>query len=264
MSVELIPQDLPEDTPDEKRLPLWDHVGEFRDRLINCAIALFVATACGYFLRFRLWDLAKRPLRIAAPDLLAPFTYTDLAEPFISMMRLSFWASVFVISPYLFYQVWAFVKPALRERERRMAVIFTTVTSACFIAGAVFAYFVAFPILASVLLDEAVLAGLRPNLKPTEYLNLFLCVVIGTGVSFEAPVLFYFLARFGLVSSRAMLKYWREASVAILAASAFLTPGDLIATTIMFGGVLLTLYFVSAGVVWLVERSSAANPTSEI
>ena len=264
MKVELVPQDLPEDPPDEKRLPLWDHVGEFRDRLINCAIALFVATACGYFLRFRLWDLAKRPLRVAAPDLLAPFTYTDLAEPFISMMRLSFWASVFVISPYLFYQVWAFVKPALRERERRMAVIFTTVTSACFIAGAVFAYFVAFPILASVLLDEAVLAGLRPNLKPTEYLNLFLCVVIGTGVSFEAPVLFYFLARFGLVSSGAMLKYWREASVAILAASAFLTPGDLIATTIMFGGVLLTLYFVSAGVVWLVERSAAADPTSEI
>jgi len=264
VSVELIPQDLPDTLPDEKRLPLWDHVGEFRDRLINCAIALFLTTACGYFLRFRLWDLAKRPLLSAAPGMVSPFTYTDLAEPFISMMRLSFWASVFVISPYLFYQVWGFVKPALRERERSLAVIFTAVTSACFIAGAVFAYFVAFPVLASVLLDEAVLAGLRPNLKPTEYLNLFLCIVIGTGVSFEAPVLFYFLARFGLVSSGAMLKYWRESMVAILAASAFLTPGDLIATTIMFGGVLLGLYFLSAGVVWLVERSASANPASEV
>ena len=260
MRVELIPQDLPDDSPGEKRLPLWDHVGEFRDRLINCAIALFLATACGYFLRFRLWDWAKRPLRLAAPELISPFAYTDLAEPFMSMMRLSFWASVFVISPYLFYQVWAFVKPALRERERRMAVVFTAATSACFISGAVFAYFVAFPVLANVLLDEAVLAGLRPNLKPTEYLNLFLCIVIGTGISFEAPVLFYFLARFGLVSSRAMLKYWRESTVAILAASAFLTPGDLIATTILFGGVLLGLYFLSTGVVWLVERSAPSTP----
>ena len=261
MSVELIPQDLPDDLPEEKRLPLWDHVGEFRDRLINCAIALFVATACGYFLRFRLWDLAQRPLRVAAPTLESAFTYTDLAEPFISMMRLSFWTSVFAISPYLFYQVWAFVRPALRERERRMAVVFTAATSVCFVAGAVFAYFVVFPVLSNILiglLDEAVRAGLRPNLKPTEYLNLFLCVVVGTGISFEAPVLFYFLARFGLVSSRAMIRYWRESTVAILAASAFLTPGDLIATTILFGVVLLGLYFVSTGVVWLVERQSRA------
>ncbi len=253
MKVELIPEVLPE----EKRLPLWDHVGELRDRLINSALALFAATACGYFLRFRLWDLAKRPLLRTAPGLLSPFAYTDLAEPFFSMMRLSFWASVFVISPYLFYQIWAFVKPALHERERRMAVTFTAVTSACFVAGAVFAYFVAFPVLTGILMDEAVRAGLRPNLRPNEYLNLFLCTVLGTGVSFEAPVLFYFLARFGLVSSRSMLKYWRESMVAILAASAFLTPGDVIATTILFGVVLLGLYFISAGVVWLVECSSA-------
>jgi sec-independent protein translocase protein TatC len=260
MSVELIPEVL----PDDKRVPLWDHIGELRDRLINAALALFGATACGYFLRFRLWDLAKRPLLLASPGLVSPFAYTDLAEPFMSMMRLSFWASVFVISPYLFYQVWAFVKPALRERERQMAVTFTAVTSACFIAGAVFAYFVAFPILTNILMDEAVQAGLRPNLRPNEYLNLFLCTVLGTGVSFEAPVLFYFLARFGIVSSRAMLKYWREATVAILFASAFLTPGDVIATTILFGVVLLGLYFISAGVVWLVERSYAEPLASEV
>ncbi|MEK7233247.1 MAG: twin-arginine translocase subunit TatC [Elusimicrobiota bacterium] len=252
MSAELIAEDLPE----EKRLPLWDHIGELRDRLVNCAIALFLATACGYFLRFRLWDLAKRPLLRCVPEMISPFAYTGLAEPFMSMMRLSFWASVFVISPYLFYQLWAFVRPALRERERRMAVTFTSATSACFIAGAVFAYFTAFPVLTRILIDEAVQAGLRPNLKPAEYLNLFLFTVLGTGVVFEAPVLFYFLARFGLVRSRPMLRYWRESSVAIFATSAFLTPGDVIATTILFGVVLLGLYCVSTGVVWLVERSS--------
>lgn len=255
MSVELIPEEL----PDEKRLPLWDHVGELRDRLINSALALFAATACGYFLRFRLWELAKSPL-LTAPAMGAaaePFAYTDLSEPFFSMMRLSFWASVFVISPYLFYQVWAFVRPALHERERKMAVVFVTVTSACFIAGAVFAYFVAFPVLSSLLLDEAVRAGLRANLRPNEYLNLFLATVLGTGITFEAPVLFYFLARFELVSSSAMLRYWRESTVAMLAAAALLTPGDLLATTVLFGGILLALYFISAGVVWLVERSRA-------
>ena len=100
-------------------------------------------------------------------------------------------------------------------------------------------------------------AGLRPNLRPTEYLDLLLYTVLGTGIAFEAPVLFYFLGRFGLVSSRQMLKYWRESSVVILGASAFLTPGDVIATTSLFGVVLLGLYFLSTGVVWLVERRAA-------
>jgi|CXWL01.1.fsa_nt_gi sec-independent protein translocase protein TatC len=262
MSMELIPEILPED----KMQPLWSHIGELRDRLLNCVLALFAATAAGYFLRFRLWELAKRPFlksisthAAASGDLflLEPFAYTDLSEPFFSMMRLSFWASVFVISPYLFYQIWAFVRPALHERERRMATAFVTATSVCFMAGAVFAYFIAFPILADVLMDEAVKAGLRANLRPNEYLNLFLYTVLGTGISFEAPVLFYFLGRFGLVSSRSMLKYWRESTVAILAASAFLTPGDVFATTILFGVVLLGLYFLSAGVVFLVERRAS-------
>lgn len=252
MTVELIPEVL----PDEKTLPLWEHVGELRDRLINSALALFAATACGYFLRFRLWDLAKRPLLARPPfGTASPFAYTDLAEPFFSMLRLSFWAAVFAVSPYLFYQIWAFVKPALHERERRMAVAFTTATSACFIAGAAFAYFIAFPILTTILMEEAVRANLRPNLRPNEYLDLFLCTVLGTGITFEAPVLSYFLARFGLVSSRSMLKYWRESMVAMLCVAAFLTPGDVIATTVLFGVVLLGLYFLSAGVVRLVERS---------
>lgn len=250
--------------PEDKRLSLWGHLNELRSRMINCAFALLASTACGYFLRFRLWDLATRPLLHISPNMTAPFAYTDLAEPFISMMRLSFWVSVFAISPYLFYQVWILIRPALRERERNMAVTFTVVTSACFMAGAIFAYFVAFPILTNILMDEAVQAGLRPNLKPTEYLNLFLCTVLGTGVAFETPVLFYFLASFGLISSRAMLKYWRESMVGILAASAFLTPGDVIATTILFGVVLLGLYFASAGVVWIVERSSSSAHASEI
>ena len=247
MSVELIPDVLPED--EDKSLPFWSHVGELRDRLINCGIALAVSTAAAYFFRFELWELARRPLRIQQ----SAFAYTDLSEPFFAMMRLSFWASVFAVSPFLFYQVWAFVRPALRERERAMATIFVAVTSACFAAGALFAYFVAFPGLAELLMSEAVRAGLRPNLRPNEYLDILLYTMLGCGLAFEAPVLFWFLGRFGLVTSRAMLARWREATVGIVAAAALLTPGDVIASTVLFGAVLLGLYFVSAAVVRLVE-----------
>lgn len=254
---DLIPEVLPDDQP----ASFWEHFGEMCDRILRSVLAVALGTSVTYLLRFRLWRLAIRPLMaaVAARPALGtqPFAYTDLAEPFMAMMRLSFWAAVFLVSPYVFYQVWAFVKPALREREKDMAATFVVVTSACFVLGALFAYFVLFGVLANLLMDEAVQAGLRANLKPTEYLNLFLYTVVGSGVTFEAPVLFYFLGRFGMVYSRAMLKYWREATIGILFASAFLTPGDVIATTIVFGVVLLALYFVSAGVVWLVERPAA-------
>ena len=259
MNTELIPEVLPED----RAIPFWDHIGELRDRLVRSALALFLGTSVTYLLRFRLWELAKRPLTLAIkarPELNgSPFAYTDLAEPFIAMMRLSFWAAVFLVSPYIFYQVWIFVKPALREREKNMAGRFIGVTSACFLVGAAFAYFFMFGTLANLLMDEAVKAGLRPNLRPTEYLNLFLYTVVGSGVAFETPVLCYFLARFGMINSASMLKYWREATIVILFISGFMTPGDVIATMIVFGVVLLTLYFISAGVVWLVEKTRLAE-----
>lgn len=257
--------------PDDRPLPFWQHVDEIRDRLIRSLAALLVSTAAAYVFRFRLWEWAQRPFLAAmarragaAPESLRPFAFTDLAEPFFALMRLSFWAAVFVVSPYLFYQVWTFVRPALRPRERNMAATFVLVTSLCFVSGALFSYFVLFPVLGDLLLEEAVAAGLRANLRPSEYLDLFLYTVVGAGVSFEAPILFYFLARFRLVTSGAMLKYWRQASVAILASSALLTPGDILATTILFGAVLLGLYFISAGVVWLVERGGSGGIRSSI
>jgi sec-independent protein translocase protein TatC len=257
---ELIPEVLPED----RAISFWDHLDELRARVVRSVAAIFLGTMATYMLRFRLWEIAKRPLlrSVASRPALGdqPFAYTDLAEPFMALVRLSFWAAVFVVSPYVFSQVWAFVKPALREREKKMAGTFITVTSACFILGAAFAYFFLFGALSDLLMDEAVKAGLRPNLRPTEYLNLFLYTVVGAGVAFEAPVLFYFLARFGLVRSATMIQYWREATIVILLVSGFLTPGDVLATMIVFGVVLLTLYFISAGIVWLVERDAQSSP----
>ena len=261
---ELIPEVLP---GDDKPQSLWAHVGELRERLLRAIMSVVLASMVTYVLRFRLWELATRPLNHSLAGRLplgaSPFAYTDLAEPFMALVTLSFWAAVFLVSPYVFYQLWAFVKPALRPRERNMATVFVVVTSSCFILGALFAYFFMFGTLADLLMQEAVSAGLRPNLKPTEYLNLFLYTVVGCGIAFEAPVLFYFLARFGIVNSRAMRKYWREATIAILFVSGFCTPGDVVATMIVFGVVLSLLYYVSVLVVWLVERSTGYVPPPE-
>ena len=244
-------------TPPEK-MSFWEHLQELRVRIVRSLLIVAVVFAVTYAYRFKLWTWAQKPFLDAmahqtgkAVSTLDPFAFTDLTEPFFSMMRLSLWAAAFLSAPFLFYQLWAFIRPGLLPKERRLVIPFVVVTSGCFLAGSAFAYMQAFKFLGDILFQEAAAAGLRANLHASDYLDLFISTTLITGVMFELPVLFFFLARFRIVTARSMLKYWRHATMAILIFSAFFTPGDVVVTTIFFSVVLLALYFISVLVAWL-------------
>ena len=256
-------------------MSFWDHLAELRTRLIRALLITATAFALTYGFRFKLMAFAQKPFMdvfrthaIAQaqaqhqplPAAFEPFAYTSLTEPFFSLMRLSVWAAIFLAAPFLFGQLWGFIRPGLYTRERRFAIPFVLATSGCFLAGAAFAYLNAFKFLGDILFKEALEAGLRTNLHLEEYLDLFIYTVVGTGLMFELPVLVYFLARFRLLTAGWMLKYWRHAVMAILAVSAFLTPGDVIVTTVFFSVVMLGLYFVSILVAW---AAAPKPPTPE-
>lgn len=248
------------------QMSFWEHLQELRVRLVRSlaiVAGIFVLT---YAFRFKLMIWAQKPfmdvyrqhaieqaakLHLPPPSSFEPFAYTSLTEPFFSLMRLSIWAAAFLAAPLLFGQLWGFIRPGLYRRERHFAIPFVLVTSACFLGGAAFAYFNAFKFLGDILFKEALGAGLRTNLHLEDYLDLFIYTVLGTGIMFELPVLVYFLARFRLVTAGWLLKYWRHATIVIFTISAFLTPGDVIVTTVFFGVVLEGLYFISVAVAWL-------------
>jgi sec-independent protein translocase protein TatC len=249
---------LPETPPD--KMSFWEHLQELRVRIVRSLLIVAVVFAFTYAIRFRLWTWAQKPFLEAmarqtgkAVADLQPFAFTDLTEPFFSMMRLSLWAAAFLAAPFLFYQVWSFIRPGLLPKERRLVIPFVVVTSGCFLAGAAFAYTQAFKFLGDILFQEAASAGLRANLHVSDYLDLFISTTLITGVMFELPVLFFFLARFRIVTAKLMLKFWRHATMAILVFSAFFTPGDVVVTTIFFSVVLLGLYFISVAVAWFAE-----------
>ena len=247
------------DTPPDK-MSFWEHLQELRVRIVRSLLIVAVGFAVTYAFRFKLWLWAQKPFLEAMArqthkpiGSLDPFAFTDLTEPFFSMMRLSLWAAAFLVAPFLFYQVWSFIRPGLLPKERRLVIPFVVVTSGCFLGGAAFAYSQAFKFLGDILFQEAATAGLRANLHVSDYLDLFISTLLITGIMFELPVLFFFLARFRIVTARLMLKYWRHATMAILIFSAFFTPGDVVVTTLFFSVVLLGLYFVSVIVAWLAE-----------
>jgi sec-independent protein translocase protein TatC len=249
---------LPAAPPD--KMSFWEHLQELRVRIVRSLLIVAVCFAATYAFRFKLWIWAQKPFLDAmarqtgkAAAELQPFAFTDLTEPFFSMMRLSLWAAAFLAAPLLFYQLWAFIRPGLMPKERRLVIPFVVVTSGCFLAGSAFAYTQAFKFLGDILFQEAAAAGLRANLHVSDYLDLFISTTLITGVMFELPVLFFFLAKFRIVTARLMLKYWRHATMAILIFSAFFTPGDVVVTTIFFSVVLLGLYFISVAVAWAAE-----------
>lgn len=261
--------------PPPNQMTFWEHLQELRVRLIRCLVIVVVAFAITYSfpfglqdhvpflngiapLRFTLWHWVQLPFLEAMArqtgqsiTSIQPWAFTDLSEPFFSLMRLSLWAAAFLSAPFLFYQFWAFIRPGLFERERRMVIPFVGITSLMFMLGVLFAYFQAFKFLGDILFQETRAAGLRANIHIDSYLDLFLYTLLLTGVSFELPVLVYFLTRFRLVTARWMLKYWRHATLFIVFVSAFMTPGDVVVTTIFFSAILLGLYFISVLVAWL-------------
>ena len=248
-----------------ERSTFREHLEELRSRLLRVVAAVGVAFAVTYHFRSTLWAWVSLPLskvieRQAQGTSAAqsPFGFTDPAEPFLSGLRLALWASAFVAAPVIFHQLWGFIGPGLMPRERRLGLPFVLVTSLCFLGGCAFAYFQAFAFLADILYREAAMLGLRPNIHMGDYLDLFLGTVLLTGIMFELPVLFFFLAKLRLVTAGWMLKYWRHATVIVVIFSAFFTPGDVVATTIFFSAILLSLYLISIVVVWFAQP--AARP----
>jgi sec-independent protein translocase protein TatC len=258
---------MPETEPSAHQMSFWDHLQELRSRLIRCVFILAGGFCLTYAFRFKIWEWVQKPLH----DVMAmhqsksidhlgdPFAFTGITEPFFSLLRVAFWAACFLVAPLIFYQVWAFIRPGLYKRERRMVIPFVLITTFCFLAGASFAYVFAFQSIAGIMIEVAIEAGARLNLKLDEYLDLFINVVVGTGLVFEMPVLVYFLARFRLITAKWMLKYWRHAIIAILVAASIITPGDILVTTVFLSIMMTALYFISVLVAWLAAPKQQAS-----
>ena len=256
------------------QMSFWSHLQELRSRIIRCLLILATGFCVTFAFRFRIWEWVQKPLvevyilqlelnDLPVPEVFEPFAFTGVAEPFFSLLRVAFWAAAFLVAPLIFYQIWAFIRPGLYERERKMVIPFVLATTFCFLSGAAFAYVYAFKSIAGILIEQAITAGLRPNLKLNEYLDIFINTVIGIGLTFEMPVLVYFLARFRIITAKWMLKYWRHAAIIIMVAAAFITPGDVFVTTVFLSLIMLGLYFVSVLVALFAEPKPKPTPTHE-
>ncbi|MGH7895467.1 MAG: twin-arginine translocase subunit TatC [Candidatus Binatia bacterium] len=240
------------------RMPLTAHLEELRTRLIRALLALCVGGGVCWLVIERLVAFLLAPLAHLRPEQ-SLVIGTGLTEAFFTKLKVALIGGVFLASPIIFFQAWRFVAPGLYERERRVAVPFSIAASVFFVGGAAFCYWLVFPVAFEFFLGEFTSIGVAAQIRISEYLSFASRMLLAFGVTFELPVVTFFLARVGLVTHRTLLAWWRYAVVTIFVVAAVLTPGPDIASQMLMAAPLMILYALSIGVAWIVARPAATS-----
>jgi sec-independent protein translocase protein TatC len=246
-----------EDEEEEQMLKMsfLEHLGELRTRIIHALIAV----AVGFFICFafaqQIFEHASEPLRAALREMKLADTlyFTKPTDAFTLYLNLALVVGLFLSSPVVLYEVWAFISPGLYRRERRYAVPFIFFCSGLFITGGLFGYFIAFPYALKFLIGYG---GPRvtPWITITEYMDMFWTVILGLGIVFELPVLMLFLGLLGILSPGFLLRNFRYAVLIIFIVAAVITPTSDVTNMMIFAMPMLALYLVGVGLVWIVTR----------
>lgn len=230
-----------------------DHLEELRRRIIWAVLSVIVGFAVCWSFAKPIFAWMQRPIMQALTNnhLDTQLVYLNPTEPFNMYMKIGLMAGLFVASPFILYQVWAFIAPGLYRHERRYVLPFMFSTVGLFLAGGYFGYRIVYPAALNFLVEQG--EGLRPMITIGEYTDLFMTIIVGLGIVFEMPILIFFLALMGIVSAGWMWKNLRYSILVIFVVAAFLTPTTDIMNMCVFAAPMILLYIVSIGVAWFVH-----------
>lgn len=252
------------------RMSFLEHLEELRIRIIRMLMGVAVAFAVTLTFRNQIWIAVKGPITAALRELgYEPvLIFLTPMEPFmVTWVKLPILAAVFVAAPWVVYQIWGFISPGLYRRERRMAAPFILTSAGLFILGGCFAYFVAFRFGLVFLLGIAEPEmGLKPTIQVTEYVDLFINVVLGVALVFELPVLIFFLTLLRVASPGFLLRHARYAILLIVIAAAIITPTPDVMNLTIFAAPMVLLYFVGvfASYLLVLSREGKRFPWSKV
>ena len=256
-------------------MSFFEHIDTLRGHLFRSVVGLVAASVFVFFNKKFIFDtilfgpkkqefftyrlMAKIGKWLHMPDLAVTVPKfkvisTTLAGQFMAHMTLSFIIGLIISIPYIFWEIWRFVSPALHEKERKAATGVVGYASLLFIIGAAFGYYFIAPFSIVFLVDYSVSTEVTAMPTLDEYVDFLTSMVLMTGVAFELPMLMYFLGKIGIIGSKMLRKFRRYAVVAVLIISAIITPSvDMFSQTLV-ALPLYALYELSIFVVARVEK----------
>ena len=235
---------------DENKMPLFQHLEEFRTRLLICCLAVGIGFIISYFFSGRIFGLLMKPWIDAMPaGQPAKLIYTAPHEAFFVYMKVSLISGTVLSAPVILWQIWSFVAPGLYENEKKYMLPVIFFSCLCFISGVLFGYFVVIPV-AFRFFASFSSEYITPMLRTSEYLTFANKMLLCFGISFELPVFAFFLSKLGVLSADFLKRKRKWAIVIIFIAAAVLTPSPDVVSQLLMAAPLLVLYEVS---VWIVH-----------
>lgn len=247
-----------EDDDGMLRMSFLGHLEELRLRIVRALMGVGVAFGFSLFFSDFLWDIVIEPVtsalrEIGVDDKLIQITPMESFN--ILWIKLPILAATFLSSPWILYQVWAFIAPGLYKRERRWAAPFVIISAGLFILGGMFAYFIAFRYGLTFLLGIGVGRGIAPMITVSEYFNLFVNVMLTIGIVFQMPVLIFFLTLLRIVTPGFLLANSRYAILIIVIVAAIITPTPDVFNLMLFATPMCLLFFVGVFASYLLTMS---------
>ena len=216
---------------DEKKLPLTSHLQELRKRLVLSFIAIGVGFFICYYFSDTLFNILAAPLMKMMPKG-GSLIFISVAEAFFTYMKVAFIAGIILTSPFILYQIWAFVAPGLYQKEKKYVVPFVLGGSFFFALGVLFGYFVAIPVGFRFLLGYAT-DFIKPMPSMKEYLSFSIKFLLAFGLVFEFPVVLVLLAKIGIIDAKMLARQRKYAILLIFIFAAVMTPPDIISQVLM-------------------------------
>jgi sec-independent protein translocase protein TatC len=249
---------MPQTTPPTAEMPFLDHLEELRWRILWSLGALVAGMAVAFVLLLKI-DLIGILARPVVPYLHGhKLVFTHPGDPFAVYITASLVVGVILALPVIFYQGWAFLSPALHAHERRVAIPILAGATLLFLSGVSLAYFVVLPLALPWLMGFST-GSLEPMITVHEYFDFVTMLSLAFGVAFELPIVILGLTAIGIVTPAMLIKYRRHAIVGCVFIGAFLTPGDLVWTTIAMAVPLYFLYELSILLAILLRRRRARS-----
>lgn len=222
----------------ERHLTFFEHLEELRQRLIVVIIAVLATAAVSYFFSFQILTLLKAPA--GKIDL----HYTSILEPFMARFKVSVFAGVLVSSPIIFYEILAFLSPALRKKEKKFLFPAVAMIVFFFAAGVTVGYVLIVPVSIKWLLGQAGTA-LLPVLTVSDYIKFITLFLLAFGVGFETPVIIMVLVKLKIVPYKTLRENWRFAYIVCLVVAAIATPDWSLPPMLILGGCMIVLFEIA-------------------
>ena len=241
----------------QTQMSFWDHLEELRWTLLRVVIALVVFTIIGFIVMPWLFNqIILAPARsdfflyqaICKLSKLMPFLQNfcdqeftveminiELTAQFLRHLSTSFWVAIVLACPYLLFEIWKFVSPALYEHEKKNVRWVFLFGSIMFFIGCFVGYAVIFPMTLRFLYTYSLSDIIHNQISLDSYMSIFLMLVLVIGIVFEMPLISWLLSQIGILKKSFFRKYRRHAIVVLLIAAALITPtGDPFTLSLVF------------------------------